>query len=87
MRKYVITDMGKSYKLDIEMLDCQGRITNEIARYGVWKIKHSIMTEVIESDNDLDYLKKKYDTERVLKLLDDDVFPNDEELKFIEVKD
>jgi len=68
MREYVITDMGRSYKLDIEMLDCQGRITNEIARYGVWKIKHGIMTEVVESDNDLDYLKKKYDTERVLEM-------------------
>ena len=68
MREYGITDIGRSYKLDMQMLDSHGRITNEIARYSVWRIEHSIMTEVVEQDNDLDYLKKKYDTERVLKM-------------------
>jgi hypothetical protein len=58
--EYTIMDMGKSHKVDIEMIDAEGKKTNVIPRFGVWKMRGTTAVEVVETSNDIKKLKKKY---------------------------
>jgi hypothetical protein len=66
--EYAITDLGQSFTTDVDMVDYQGNTTREIKRYAAWKIVGNVMDEVVESSNDVEYLKDKYNTETVYEL-------------------
>lgn len=59
---YSIMDMGPDYpvKLNITMVDANGKKTNEISRYGVWIMSGMTAKEVVDQGNDLKKLQKKY---------------------------
>ena len=63
--KYVITDFGQA----IELLDTNtGDPAETIPRYGVWKTRGNVMEEVIETSDDLEYLKEKYNVTKVVDM-------------------
>ena len=67
---YTIMDMGRSYKLNIEMEGSDGRPTKEIPRYAAWRMSGNIAKEVVYTSNDLKMLQKKYnvDDKHVFKI-------------------
>ena len=65
--KYVISDMGEEL-IATSMIDEKKQPDIKIPRYGVWRLEGSTMKEVVETSNDLNMLKSKYHTDRVVKI-------------------
>ena len=63
MNNYIISDMGK----EIVATSTDGNPFN-IARYGVWIVENGEMVRVVETGNNLEELKAKYNTEITIKL-------------------
>ena len=62
---YFITDMGESQPaVDIKT----GKVLFMLPRYGVWGEKGRGKSETIETSDDLDYLRNKYKTDRIVKI-------------------
>jgi hypothetical protein len=57
-RKFMITDMGEG--TEHRTLVDENKNLVILPRYGVWRIENGIAKDVIETSNDLDVLKKKY---------------------------
>ena len=62
---YFITDMGHTQPVIDKRT---GKTIFMLPQFGVWGDKGRGKPEVIESSNDLEYLKKKYNTEQVIKI-------------------
>ena len=58
--KYVISDLRQSLTYEYE-----GEI-HPVGRYGVWRMDGTTMVEVVESGDDLEALKEKYNTKTVV---------------------
>jgi len=64
-KEFVITDNGKQLKITDTKT---GKEKGLLPRYGVWGVVKGVMELVVDVGDDLNLLKKKYKTNKVIKV-------------------
>jgi hypothetical protein len=61
---FAITDLGQPLRAV-----AQDGTSMHIPRYGVWQVRDGVLADVVETGDDLEALKAKYDTATVLVIV------------------